>query len=475
MQDQKTDETSRYTQTLLIGLGTGGAALLPYLVANPEFKLVGVCDSSAEAIGAPMARMSGIPFFDDPVEAIEQLKPQLVVDATGDPSLPTTLHRVRPAGTSLVTADASRLLWELLAAMEGRRRSDLRYDRLLNDLNSGIVVVQNGTIRYTNPAFLLIANTTSEETLGRAYTDFVAPELRERSETYLSRELSGEDAVGEYDTQILTPDGHLREVHVRMRVSDWNGRPAVLMILSDVTKLKELERERERFFRFMVHELRAPLSPLVTALPLLRRQEIVEQPEKFQSILAMMERSVDRLTSFIDDFLDLSKLDKQALKMRREPVNLKTILNEVAENQRILAEDKGLSFHVEEWPDFEIYGDPTVIRTLCQNLMNNAIKYTEKGGVTVRVKPERDTFSLEVEDTGSGLTEEEQAGLFQEYGRIQRTKGVKGTGLGLALVKKLVTACNGDVTVQSSGKGQGSTFAFSLPRVFGNEANAPNG
>ena len=75
------------------------------------------------------------------------------------------------------------------------------------------------------------------------------------------------------------------------------------MILSDVTKLKELERERERFFRFMVHELRAPLSPLVTALPLLRRQEIVEHPEKFQSILAMMERSVDRLTSFIDDEL----------------------------------------------------------------------------------------------------------------------------------------------------------------------------
>jgi len=321
----------------------------------------------------------------------------------------------------------------------------------------------------------LIANTTSEETLGHAYTDFVTPELRERTETYLNRELSGEDAPGEYDTQILTPDGQFREVHVRMRVSDWNGRPAVLMILSDVTKLKELERERERFFRFMVHELRAPLSPLVTALPLLRRQEIVEQPEKFQSILAMMERSVARLTSFIDDFLDLSKLDKQALKVRREPVNLKTILNEIAENQRILAEDKGLSFHVEEWPDFEIYGDPTVIRTLCQNLMNNAIKYTEKGGVTVRVKPGRDTFSLEVQDTGSGLTVEEQAGLFQEYGRIQRTKGVKGTGLGLALVKKLVTACSGDVTVQSPGKGQGCTFAFSLPRVFGNEANTPNG
>ena len=99
--------------------------------------------------------------------------------------------------------------------------------------------------------------------------------------------------------------------------------------------------------------------------------------------------------------------------------------------------------------------------------MNNAIKYTTRGSVTVRATHDDANFTFAVEDTGAGLTEEEQASLFQEYGRIKRTKGVKGTGLGLALVKKLVTVCNGSVGVVSEGKGRGSTFSFTLPRVFG--------
>ena len=118
------------TTTLLIGLGKGGSALMPYLLANPEFDLAAVCDSSREAVGVPMARRMQIPFFDEPIEAVRETSPQLVIDATGDPSLPTLLYEVRPAGTSLVTAEASRLLWVLLAALEGKRRAELRYDRL---------------------------------------------------------------------------------------------------------------------------------------------------------------------------------------------------------------------------------------------------------------------------------------------------------------------------------------------------------
>ena len=95
--------------------------------------------------------------------------------------------------------------------------------------------------------------------------------------------------------------------------------------------------------------------------------------------------------------------------------------------------------------------------------MNNAIKYTETGSVTVRIKSDRSTFTFEVEDTGPGLTEEEQVNLFQEYGRIHRTKGVKGTGLGLALVKKLIAACEGSVAVHSEEKDKGNTFSFTLP------------
>jgi signal transduction histidine kinase len=189
--------------------------------------------------------------------------------------------------------------------------------------------------------------------------------------------------------------------------------------------------------------------------------------EKLQSLLGVMDRSANRLTSFIDDFLDLSKLNKESLSVTQEPIALKDILGEVVENQKILADEKGLEFSIDDAGCIDVNGDPVVIRTLCQNLLNNAIKYTSEGSVKVRVLSDADTFTFEVEDTGSGLTDEEQKNLFQEYGRIRRTKGVKGTGLGLALVKKLIDACRGSISVHSDGKDKGCIFAFTLPRVFG--------
>ncbi len=453
--------------TLLIGLGKGGSALMPYLMSHPEFDLVGVCDSSPEAVGRIMAERLRIPFYQDAVEAVKVVKPQLVIDASGDPSLPDALYGVRPAGTSLVTGDASRLLWMLLAALEARRRWEIRHDRLLGDMMAGMLVVQDERVRFSNSAFLKMLGYTSEHVLGRRYADLVTADLRDRDLGYYHERLAGRQAPGQYDTKMVHADGSLREVVVRARLSDYDGRPASLVVLIDVTELRHLQRERERFFRFMVHELRAPLSPLVTAVSLLRKPEVMKSPEHLERLLPLIGRSTDRLQTFVDDFLELSRLDQEAMRVTQEDVDLKAVIDEVVENQRLLAEEKGLDLKVEPWPAFAVRGDAVVIRTLVQNLVNNAIKYTDKGSVAVAVDRQRDVFGVRVADTGVGLTDEERQGLFQEFGRIQRSAGVKGTGLGLAITKRLVEACGGRVTAESQGKGRGSTFAFWLPYVFG--------
>jgi signal transduction histidine kinase len=234
-----------------------------------------------------------------------------------------------------------------------------------------------------------------------------------------------------------------------------------------VTRLRELLHEREKFFRFMVHELRAPLSPLVTTMAVLRSPSVIGNEEKRTAMLARMSRAVDRMVSFVDDFLDLSKLDQETLAVKQTDVQLDAIVKVVVEGQMPLAEDKGLALTAAPWAPFPIRGDPVVLRTVIQNLVNNAIKYTEKGRVELRVSRDEDTFSIRVCDTGAGLTPEEQKNLFQEFGRIKRMEGVKGTGLGLALVRKLVDACEGRVTVESAGKQQGSCFTVTLPYVFG--------
>lgn len=456
------------TQTLLIGLGKGGTALLPYLMAHPEFDLVAVCDSSPEAVGRFLAERSRLPFYHNAVEAVTTVKPRLVIDASGDTSLPPLLYSHRPAETSVITGEASRLLWVLLQAMEARRRCEIRHDRLLGDMMAGMVVIQDGRIRFFNPAFQRMVGMAKNDITGQLYEDFIVEELRERDREYYRKRMTGTDGVPtEYDTKIVCGDGTVREVQVKARFSDFDGRPASLVIMVDVTELRELQREREKFFRFMVHELRAPLSPLVTAVSLLHDEDIQQDPDQLKKLLPLVTRSTGRLQQFVDDFLELSRLDQQSLTVTREAVDLESVITDVVEGQRMLAEQKGLDLIVEPWEPFAVQGDSFAVCTVTQNLVNNAIKYTDEGTVTVSASRGDRDFRVTVADTGAGLTREERENLFQEFGRIQRTAGVKGTGLGLALVKGILDACGGTITVDSPGKDRGTTFVFTLPLVFG--------
>ena len=455
------------SSTLLIGLGKGGSALLPYLLAKEQFDLVAVCDSNSDAVGVAIARQCGLPFYQDAVEAVTDLRPGLVVDATGDPSLASTLYEVRPAGTSVVTGEASRLLWELLSAQEQQRRCELRFNRLMEDMHSAIVVVQDEKIKFTNRALHEMLGYSREDVMGHPYRTILSEDVEDRDLEVHRNRMKGESPSKEYDTKLLHADGSVREMRARVRRTDWEGRPASLIIMSDVTELRQLQREREQFFRYMVHELRAPLSPITMAIGLLRDEEVLEDKERLEKLVALLARSTDRLQSFVNDFLELAKIEEQKISLSRNPIDLHEIIDEIVENQRVIAEDKGLELNVEPWEEFSISGDEFVVRTAVRNLVNNAIKYTDEGSVTVEVDRDIESFRIHVRDTGAGLDEKERQQVFQEFGRIRRMEGMKGTGLGLALVKKLVEESGGSVSVESPGKDQGSTFTVQLPRVFG--------
>ncbi len=454
------------TKTLLIGLGKGGSALLPYLLAKDEFDLVAVCDSNIEAVGVAIAKQCGLTYYHDAVEAVNDLRPELAVDTTGDPSLAATLYEERPAGTSVVTGEASRLLWELLAEHEAQRRWESRFNRVLDDMHSAMLVVQDAKIKFCNRAFHELLGYSKRDILGFPYANIIDTDFRERDAAYYQKNNGGEKAPEEYDTRVVGADGSVLEVQIRSRLSDWEGRPARLIIMSDVTELRRLQREREQFFRYMVHELRAPLSSLNSVISAFNTMDICEDTERAGKLFGILRRSSNKLSEFVNDFLELSKIEKQQINLKLQTLDPEDIINEEVEEQKILAEDKGLELTVQPWESFKIEGDDFVIRTAVRNLVNNAVKYTEEGSITVSVKPKKDTFAIIVSDTGAGLTDEEKNNIFQDFGRIHRTEGMKGTGLGLALVKKLTEAASGGIRVQSDGKEKGAAFTVELPYKF---------
>ncbi len=442
--------------------------MLPYLLAKDEFDLIAVCDSNPEAVGVPIAKRCGLAYYQSAIEAVHDLRPELAIDATGDPSLAGTLYEERPAGTSVVTGEASQLLWELLASFEAQRRWETRFNRVLDDMHSAMVVVQDGKIKFCNRSFYNLLGYPKSEILGHPFAKIFDKDVRERNEAlYDHRRNNRGKPPEEHDTRIVNAENDMREVQIRSRHTDWEGSPAHLIVMNDVTELRRLQREREQFFRYMVHELRAPLSSLQSTVSAFNQIGKSEDRERLERLFSIVRKSTDRLNGFVNDFLELAKIEKQNINLKSQPVDLKAVITEEVEEQRVLAEDKGLELDVEEWEPFEVQGDDFVISTAVRNLVNNAVKYTEEGKISVVVEEGNETFAIRVSDTGVGLTKEEQQQIFQEFGRIKRTEGMKGTGLGLALVKKLTETAGGKVDVSSPGKGKGCTFTVHLPLSFG--------
>ena len=238
---------------------------------------------------------------------------------------------------------------------------------------------------------------------------------------------------------------------------------------SQYLQVREANRFKSEFLANMSHELRTPLNAVIGFAQLLHDGKVgaieANQKEYLNDILT----SADHLLQLINDVLDLAKVESGKLEFEPEPVNLLKLITEVRNILQPLAAAKHLSVDVEVAREVaEAVIDPAKLKQVLYNYLSNAIKFTpERGRITVRAKAEGpDWFRLAVEDTGIGIREEEIAKLFVAFQQLDSStsKRHQGTGLGLALTKKIVEAQGGSVGVHSA-RGQGSVFFAILPLV----------
>jgi signal transduction histidine kinase/AraC-like DNA-binding protein len=235
---------------------------------------------------------------------------------------------------------------------------------------------------------------------------------------------------------------------------------------------EEANKMKSRFLSTISHELRTPLNLIVGLSGIM----LQENEDGSSSLPNSAQRDVERIHAYsqhlgglIGDVLDLASSDAGQLKLRKEFLDLGEVLNVVSESGRQLASDKGLSWQV-NLPEKSlwVFGDRTRLRQVGLNLVNNAIKFTASGEVSLRVELGDGTVTVSVHDTGLGIPPEDQEVIFNEFDRSQRSVllGYSGLGLGLAICKRLVEMHAGTIGVHSSGEeGSGSTFYFSLPVV----------
>ena len=239
--------------------------------------------------------------------------------------------------------------------------------------------------------------------------------------------------------------------------------------LSETRRLNaELEtaaQRKDEFLAMLAHELRNPLSPIVSGLDILRRQGPAEA--RFPRILEVMERQAHHLTRLVDDLLDVSRISRGLIELRRETVPLATALHLAVESVRPLVESERHTLSL-SMPEEQLWvaGDAVRLTQIFANLLTNAAKYTQAGGrIEVTVRREGERVAIQVRDTGMGIEQEMLPKVFDLFTQapraLDRAKG--GLGIGLTLVSRLVALHGGSIEAVSDGIGKGSAFTVRLP------------
>lgn len=233
-------------------------------------------------------------------------------------------------------------------------------------------------------------------------------------------------------------------------------------------KLKELDDLKTDFISIASHQLRTPLTAIKGYTSMMIEGSYGEIPEKQKGIIEKVFQSAQRLIYIVNDLLDISRIEQGRFSISLEPIKVANVLKDVVEELQQNAKSKNLSLELAVAPEnAELTGiaDFNKIRQVFLNVIDNAIKYTDKGYVRVSVEPQGDKVLVSVKDSGLGISEASMKNLFQKF---SRAKGVTklhtdGSGLGLFIVKKIMEAHGGDVWAESEGEGKGSQFYVSIP------------
>jgi signal transduction histidine kinase len=231
--------------------------------------------------------------------------------------------------------------------------------------------------------------------------------------------------------------------------------------------LRAAARQKDEFLATLAHELRNPLAPLRTGLDLLMQMQPKGVPVVGKTLSAM-NRQLDHIVRLIDDLLDVSRISRGVLELKKERVDLGKLLATTVESFRPAFEQKQIRVLVDTDATVAAIVDPTRIAQIIGNLLHNASKFTPKEG-TVRLQLDHDDHSavIRVSDSGVGIPADQMQRVFEMFARIERTShaGDRGAGIGLALAKRLAQMHGGELVAWSAGENQGTTFTLTLPGV----------
>lgn len=378
------------------------------------------------------------------------------------------------------------------------RKSEEDHRNLIERANDGILIIQDGYIRFANPFAVALSGEASADFLNQPFTDYLHPDEKDKVRKLYADRIAQGKATAIYETIFVRKDGKLIYAEVNGNRTIYNDRPADLVIIRDISERKraqedlkraygqlevkvaertaelavakeraeESDRLKSAFLAAMSHELRTPLNSIIGFTGIILQQRVGPLNDEQAKQLTMVQDSSHHLLSLINDVLDLSKIEAGQLNVTSEPFDMRSVIDKVVHTVAPMVERKGIAINVRVGPEIKtLVSDRRRVEQVLLNLVNNAIKFTPHGQVTLTCEANAHRITTTVKDTGIGIAPENTTKLFQAFQQIETglSRRFEGSGLGLSICKKLITLLGGEIHAHSDGLGQGATFSFTLP------------
>ncbi|HET9327794.1 MAG TPA: ATP-binding protein [Candidatus Eisenbacteria bacterium] len=370
-------------------------------------------------------------------------------------------------------AKAERSIEHQRAAEASLRRSEEQL-HLVTDSMSAPVTRCSRDFRYlwVSRPYAEWLRRKPEDVIGQPIESVIGHEAFHRLMPYFERVLAGEEV--RYEEQIDFQGLGLRWIHaVYSPTLDARGVPdgwvAVVLDIDARRRseeaLKDADRRKDEFLATLAHELRNPLAPIRNATQILKLKGAAAHEVDWAR--DVIDRQMQHMTRLIDDLLDVSRITRNQIELRREHVSLSRVIHGAVETSRPLIDSLGHTLSLALPSEhIELDADLTRLAQAFANLLNNAAKFTERGGqITVAARREGSDVVVSVRDTGIGLPSDKLASVFDLFTQVDRSleRSRTGLGIGLTMVKRLVEMHGGSVTAHSDGLGRGSEFVVRLP------------
>ena len=380
------------------------------------------------------------------------------------------------------------------------RESESRLRAIFEGSRDAIGVSRLGVHLFANPAYLaLYGYENNEKIAGTSILNSIAPSHREQVMEYIQRRAAGEDAPVFYEARGLRSDGTEFDVENKLSTYELDGKIYSCATIRDITERKQTEKQLEQyrehleelvrvrtaeleqareaaeaanraksiFLANMSHEIRTPMNAILGFAQLMERDPALSGNQ--HDNLRIIMQGGEHLLKLINDILELSRIEAGRAEYTPSAVELPRMLQELYDMFRMRAADKSLRFSLEAADGLPrwIVTDEVKLRQILVNLLGNAIKFTQEGGLTLRAGLAQgaigEELHLKIEDTGPGISNEEREGLFKPFTQASASRQAQsGTGLGLAISREFARLMGGDIALASE-PGQGSVFTVVIP------------